>query len=140
MITKDPVLPKETAIADIINFVAKWDEKTKTEDEILEGYPDMIDALMSGDLTIDENLKAEYRLTTPILNDKQEVAYELIKFRTRIKPTDLAEITKGMNISKQQHLYLLKCMSYITGLPVPTCDKLTKKDYRVLDQISTIFL
>lgn len=140
MKAKTPVLSREVAIKEVINFVEKWDERTKTSDQVEESYPDIIDALVYGNLTIDEDLKASYKLTTPVLNDKQEIVYDVISFKTRIKPKTLSDITKGMNIAKEQHLYLLKCLSYITGIEVPIIDNLSKTDYRVLDQLSTIFL
>lgn len=134
------LVPEEVAVEDMISFVSKWDEQVKTEEQVKELYPDVLKAIQSGAMTFDDDLKPTYSLQSPILNDKGEVSYKEIKFRTRIKASDLANITKGMNISKEQVLYLLKCMSYITALPTPIIDKLSKKDYRVLDQLSTIFL
>ncbi|MES2287267.1 MAG: hypothetical protein V4547_16365 [Bacteroidota bacterium] len=133
------VVTEQMAVDSMKQIIEKWDEKVKDDEQVRELYPDVLLAIQTGIFEIDENLKSTYKLQVPVLNDKGEESYTKVIFRTRIKPSELAKVTKGINVQKEQFQYLLNVLSFITQLPIPIIDKLSKKDYRVLDQISTIF-
>lgn len=135
------VIPLDLAVIEMAKFVAfHEDEDEKTSEEIQEKYPQAIKALVSGNLVFNDDYVPVYNLVNPILNDDKEVSYKEIKFRTRIYPLDLARITKGMQVSKEQMLYIVKCISYVSGMPEAIVNKLSKKDYKVVEQVSTVFM
>lgn len=131
---------KEVSVQEIQKFVEKYDDKKKEDWEIEQDYPHVIEAIKSGHLVFDENSNPVYALRYPILNEDKEVAVSEIKFRTRIKPQQLSDIMKGLDISKNQIEYTLRCLAYLTFQPKAMLDKFEKFDYKVIEQISTVFL
>ena len=134
------VLSKDLAIAELIKFVGKNEDRTPKDWEIEKDYPQALRAMQDGYLTFDEKMHPHYRLKYPILNDEKEVAVNTVEFRTRIKPQQLADIMKGLNIVQNQIEYTLRCLSYIIKQPKAMLDKFEKFDYRVIEQISTVFM
>ncbi len=137
---KKSVMAKEVAVKEIQAFVKKWDEKSKPDYEIEQDYPHFIEALEQGLAIIDENQKVSFKLKYPIKTDEGNDALTDVSFRTRIRPNDLANITKGLDIGKNQVEYTLRCFAYLTGQDKNMLNKLEKFDYKVIEQISTIFL
>lgn len=133
-------MPKEVAVKELQGFVEKWDDRKKEDFEIESDYPHLIKAMQSGHLVIDENKKPVFTLKYPIKTDEGGDGLSVIDFRTRIKPDDLANITKGLDIGKNQVEYSLRCMAYLTKQPKGILNKLEKFDFKVVEQISTIFL
>lgn len=133
-------VPEAQAILEVQNFVKKWDSKLKKEWEIKDDYPNLLQAIQFGLVSFDKDLKPVLKLKDPVLNDKEEVALGQIVFRTRIKPQELANVMKGLDISKNQVEYTLRCFAFLTGQPIAMIDKFSKFDYKVVEQLSTVFL
>lgn len=138
--TLEEVVSKEIAIAELQQFVEKWDDKKKEDWQIEQDYPDVLKAMQLGLLVLDKDLKPKLTLKNPILTDEGNVALDTIEFRTRIRPQQLSDIMKGLDIGKNQIEYTLRCFSFLTQQPKAMIDKLEKFDYKVIDQISTVFL
>ena len=136
----EDVVSKEIAIQELQSFVEKWDDKKKEDWQIEQDYPDVLKAMQLGLLVLDKDLKPKYTLRYPILTDEQNVALGEVEFRTRIRPQQLSDIMKGLDIGKNQIEYTLRCFSFLTQQPKAMIDKLEKFDYKVIDQISTVFL
>ena len=134
------VVEREIAIAEIQKFVEKFDDKKKKEDEIENEYPHVVEAVCLGLLVFNDNSLPKFKLKYPILNEDKEIAVSDVEFRTRIKPGDLANIMKGLDIGKNQIEYTLRCLSYIIKQPKAMLDKFEKFDYKVIEQVSTVFL
>jgi hypothetical protein len=134
------VVSKEIAIKEMQGFVEKWDDQTKEDYQIEQDYPQVIKAIQLGLLVIDDEKKPTYSLKSPIKTDEGSVALSEISFRTRIKPDDMVQISKGLNIGQQQIEYTLRCFAYITSQPKAMLNKLEKFDYKVIEQLCTIFL
>ena len=95
---------------------------------------------MLGLLYFDDSMKPSYVLKYPIKNEEGEDSITQIDFRTRIKPNDLANVMKGLDIAKNQIEYTLRCLSYINKQNKAMLDKFEKFDYKVIEQVSTVFL
>ena len=131
---------KENSIIEVQNFIFKYDERKKEDWEVENDYPHLLDAVQEGLVVFDENSKPIQTLKTPIKNENDEVAVSEIEFRTRIKPNDLANIMKGVDISKNNVEYILRAQSYIIKQPKAMLDKFGKFDYKVIEQICSVFM
>lgn len=132
-------IAESVAIEEIKKFVDKYTYEEKSNDEIKEDYPQLLRAIKKGLLIFDEDSVPVYTLAFPLKNDEGEDSVKQVNFKTRIKPTDLARITKGLNVQKQQMQFSLKCLSHIIGEPIAMLDRFEKFDYKVIEQVSTVF-
>lgn len=133
-------VPTEVATKEIQDFVYENMDVKKQDFEIAQDYPQMLKAVEQGYLTFDDKHHPVLTLKEPIKNDEDIVTLSEVKFRNRIKPSQLKEIMKGLDISKNQIEYLHRQLAYITFQPVAMLDKFSKFDYKVIDQIATVFL
>lgn len=133
------VVAKGVAIKEIQEFVKKYNYQDKEDFEIEDDYPQMLMAIQKGLLKFDEDSKPKYTLAFPLSSDGGNFNVTEITFRTRIKPSDLSRIMKGIDASKQQFEYILRCLSYLTGEPKAVFDKIEKFDYKVIEQVATVF-
>jgi hypothetical protein len=131
----------EIAIREVRDFLETYEFGKRKEDwQIENDYPQIVRAIELGNLTFNEKKVPTFKLTEPITNDDGEVSVSEITFKTRIKPTTLADIMKGVDLSKNQLEYSLRCIAYLTGQAKGMLDKIGKFDYKVIDQVSTVFL
>jgi|GEM_PF-1724271 len=146
--SKQKVLATEVALVELTKFVKKHKAKEFrrgkiTEEQIPTEYIDILESLEDGNLEFDENLNPKYTLMDPVLPTEKNADASLglreITFKTRIKPTSLANIMQGIDVQKDSGTFSLKYMSYITGLSLIMIDKLSKDDYDVLNQICSVF-
>lgn len=133
-------IPKETAIEEIKKFVYENLDVKKQDYEIESDYPQMLKAVELGLLTFDDKNHPTLVLKEPIKNDDGDVSLSEVKFRNRIKPSQLKEIMKGLDIQKNQVEYVQRQLAYISMQSVAMLDKFSRFDYKVIDQISTVFL
>lgn len=138
---KEDVISEEVCIEELIRFVDKYTYEEVEEDKIIEDYPQVLKAMKKGLIKFDEDLVPTVILAFPLMSDDGESVMlgKVDEFRTRITPNDLARITKGVNVTKQQVEYILKCLEHITGLRRIWLNKIDKFDYKVLEQLSTVF-
>lgn len=136
----DKKVNKENAIKEIQAFVLKYDERSKEDWEIENDFAYLLDAVQDGNVVFDEDLKPKLTLKTPILNEDKEVSVSEIIFKTRIKPLDLANIMKGVDIAKNNVEYILRAQSYLIMQPKAMLDKFGKFDYKVIEQLSSVFM
>jgi hypothetical protein len=133
-------ISKESAIKEIQEFVKKFDGKSKKDYEVENDYPDFIQGVTEGNIHFKEDGTPLMKLSEPIKNDSGDVAFDSVEFKHRIKPSTLADITKGLNISQNQYEYSIRCISYLTGFPKNILDKLSKRDWKTIEQISSVFM
>ena len=139
-------ISKEVAISELTKFLQKYKRKEfrkgeLTEDKIEDNFPDVIEAIQDGLVVFDDKHHPTLTLRFPIETenkDKDLGIYE-VSFRSRIKPSDKANIMDGLNLQTQQGKYVLKFMSYITGMSGNELDKLDPEDYDTINQISSVF-
>ena len=137
--SKDDLIPKDVALMELSKFVENWTFEKQEDWKIEDNYPQVLSSIRKGLLVFDDDLKPTLTLLNPIKDVDGNIVVEKIEFRTRLKPTDLANITKGLDISKQQVEYTLRCLSYITGKDKAYLDKFCKFDYKAIEQTATVF-
>lgn len=136
---KTEVISEEIALNDLELFVNEWVEKPEPKDKLKESYPNILEALMSGNLVMENNIPA-YKLAVPIKNDKGEISISDISFRTRISPSNQASLGRGLNIQFDQLQYALNCISYIINQPIAIIDNFSKRDYATVREIASVFM
>lgn len=128
-------MTEEMAVEEFYGFISKWKKRPGTQEEVATGYIDCVDALMDGRLVINENKEPVYTLSKPV-GDKSEIT-----FKTRIKPSDAANIADGFDVQKQRAKYGLRMICHVAGIAtVNELDMLEKDDYDVVSQLSTVFM
>lgn len=132
-------IDKEVALNDLESFVNKFKKKPVDRIELEEMYPDALEAIMDGFVSFNEAGVPVYTLKDPIKDDKGEIAITTINFQTRILPTRLAEVAKGLNLQKEALMFQLKITAEIIGKTIGTLDKFSPYDYDAISQIATVF-
>lgn len=125
------------AVEEIQDFVERYNDERPEDFKVEKEYPNFLKALKKGLIEFDDEMKIKYTLAFP---GKSEMSEKVIDFKTRIRPMELANITKGLNIAEQQVEYTLRCFAHITKMSKGELNLLNKFDYKVIEQISTVFL
>lgn len=132
-------ISKEVALEDLEKFINSFVKKPVPANELEESYPDVLEAIMDGFLSFDADGLPKLKLKFPIKTEGGEVAVSDITFRTRIKPTTLADLAKGLHPQKEVFTLQLKMTSYIIDQPVAMLDKFERYDYDVISQVASVF-
>jgi len=138
--SKQHQISEEIAIQELKSFIHKWVKKPVSDDKLAENYPDVLEAIMTGNLIIDEEKVPTYTLINPIENDKGEVSRAVVNFKTRIKPTTKASLADGLDLQKQVATYSLVIIAHIIGVTKMELDKFERDDYDVISQLATVFM
>lgn len=133
------VISKEIALKEVETLINRFVKKPVAFDQIEETYPDVLDAIMDGYLSFDADGVPVLKLKYPIKSESGDVMISEINFKTRIKPTALANIGKGIDLQKDQLSLQLRMVAYIIEQPVVVLDKFERYDYDVISQISAVF-
>ena len=136
---KNIAVSKEVALEELESFVNKFVKKPVPSNELEESYPDVLDAIMDGYLSFDESGLPKLKLKSPIKSENDQVVLADVTFRTRIKPTTLADLAKGLHPQKEVFTLQLKMTSYIIDQPVAMLDKFDRYDYDVISQVASVF-
>lgn len=138
---KNEVISEEIALHELSGFIKKWVKKPVSDDKLSEEYPDILEAIQSGNLVIDSETKEPtFTLYSPIKNDTGEVSKSVVTFKTRIKPTTKADLAEGLDLKRQVARYSLVVIAHIIGVTVKELDKFESEDYDVIQQLSTVFM
>lgn len=139
MKSKNGAIEEKVALQELTNFLNIHLMSQVKEEEVKEDYPILLKAVESGNLILNE--EPVYKLTQPLKGEEsQEVILEEVKFKTRIKPSQLANLSRGLNLSKDSFQYALACTAFIISQPKGFLDKFNKRDYTVIQQLSAVFL
>lgn len=136
---KTNVISKDVALEEVETLINRFVKKPVPAYEIEETYPDILDAIMDGFLTFNEKGVPVYKLKDVINNESGSVFLEEINFTTRILPTELREMAKGIDLKKDPLGLQIKMIAHITDQADKTIDKYSRYDYDVISQICTIF-
>ena len=135
----DTKVSKEVALTELETFVNKFVKKPVPLNELEETYPDILQGIMDGLVTFGEDGVPIYTLKFPIKTDEGDVFLSVINFKTRIKPTTLADLAKGLHPQKEVFMLQLKMTSYIISQSIGMLDKFDRYDYDVINNISAVF-
>jgi hypothetical protein len=133
------VISKEVALKEIETLINRFVKKPVKFDEIEETYPDILDAIMDGYLSFDGTGIPVLKLKEPVTSESGTVVLETVNFRTRVKPTTLRDLGKGLDLKKDPFGLGIRITAYITDQPEMMVDNYSKYDYGVIDQICSIF-
>lgn len=135
------VMDEEVAKNEFYSFIQKWVRKPGTIDEVCDEFEECIESLMSGNLVIDNEGIPSYTLEDPVKNDSNDVVYDVIKFKTRVKPNTQANLMKGIDIQKDAATYSLVMIAHITGVTTRLeLDLFGRHDYNVMRKMATVFM
>lgn len=129
---------KEQAIKEIQELVFKHTFENKTDEEIDKDYPQLIKAIVEGKMEIGDTPKFE--LYSPTEDNKGNVTFSNIEFKTRIKPLDMAALMKGLDMQKDTFTAMIRMHSHLIGKGVNEYNNLSALDLKVVQQICGIFL
>jgi len=133
------VISEDVALNDLEAFINEWVEKPEPKDKLAESYPMIFEALMSGNLVL-ENKIPTYKMVAPIKNDKGEISISDITFKTRISPINQANLAKGLDVRLDEPNYALNCLCYIIGKSKHEVDHFRQKDFSTVREISSLFM
>ena len=132
-------ITKEVALDDLEKFVNAYSKKPVERNALEEGYPDVLDAIMEGNLTFDEQQVPKLKLSVPVKNEEGGISLSELDFKTRVKPTDKAALGKGLSNTTDILTYQLRVTAHIIGQPIAMLDRLSPYDYDVVSQVSAVF-
>lgn len=145
-LTEGKKVATSVAISEVEVFLKKHLSKEyrrglMTEEKVKEDYLDVIEAVEDG-LLVFEKGRPVYTLRVPLFEgaeDSSLVVKTVNGIRSRIKEADRALVMDGIDIEKKQGTFVLKMLSFITQLSLTELKQLEKEDYRVLQQIASVF-
>lgn len=129
---------KEIAIEELKSYLSNF---VDGEIDVEKEYPKSLQALMNGNLTIDDNtLEASYKLLE-VVNPGTEFQMESVTFKTRVKPSDTARLAKNIDLKNDAVRYGLVVTAHIIGLAsYVELDHFCKKDYQLIQELSSVFM
>ncbi len=140
MSTKTVKISEDVALKELTAFLSLHSLTPVKEAEVKEDHPLLLQAIQSGNLIL-EGDEPIYKLTQSLKGEEsEEVLLDQVKFKTRIKPSQLANLSRGLNLSKDSFQYALACTAFIISQPKGYLDKFNKLDYTVIQQLSANFL
>lgn len=140
MKTTKELIADEVAIPELRDFINPHLIGVNLEDEdVKENYSAVLIAMKEGKLLL-SGVKPVLKLSEPIKNEDGEEVLSEVDFKTRIRPNELAMLSKGINLSKESFQYALRCTAFIINQPPAYLNKLGKFDYTVIQQLSAVFM
>lgn len=141
--TTKKAISTEMAVEELTVFLKKHKKKDFkrgriSEDDIKKDYIDAIEAIEDGFLVF-KNGNPVYRLQEPLVNSEGATILKEVVFRSRVKQADKMMVMNGLNVSEESGTYLLKLMALGTQISIAEIKQLEKDDYKVLDQINSVF-
>jgi len=129
---------REQAISEIQHLI--YDQNLEKVDvaTVEKDYPQLIRAIVDGKMVLGD--KPSFELYKPILDDEGSVVKSTVEFKTRIKALDMANITKGIDMSKETYLAVVLMNCHLTGMAKGIYNNLSKIDEKVIQQLCGIFL
>lgn len=133
------LISKDIALDDLENFVNYYSKKPVERNTLSESYPDVLEAIMDGNLSFDENQVPKLKLHQSLKDEEGNIFLDSLTFKTRIKPSDKASLGKGISITTDILTYQLRLTAHIIGQPIAVLDRLSSYDYDVVSQVSAVF-
>ena len=133
-------ISEENAFNELKTFIHKWVKRPCNDEELVEKYQDIHEAIMEGYLIIDEKTQEpKLKLRTPIMVGTEFERSE-ITFKTRITPNTKGQLACNINLEKQGPIFSLILIAHICGFANrKELDLLDKYDYELIAQISLLF-
>lgn len=136
---KEKVISEDVALNDLELFVNQFVKRPDPREDLKKKHLDILEAIQDGFLVFDADMNPTLTLKNPIKNDKGEVSISEIKFVTRILPSKLTELAKGLHPVDDLFLLQNKMTGFIISQPVAMLDKFSRYDLDVINQLAAIF-
>lgn len=130
---------EEVAIEEVKEFAEFHLDKELDLEKVKEDYPDVVLAVQRGMLTFSEGKVPVLKLKDPVKTESGGIALDTITFKTRIVASKQAELAKGIDLKSDSFVYLNRMRGFYISQPVAMLDKLGKFDFKVIDQITSVF-
>lgn len=128
------------AISDVKSLIDYHLDNEISEGQVKSDYAAVVKSVMLGNLDISNPDKPKLALRFPIKDDKGVPVISEIEFVTRIPPTVLASLSRGIDIQKDSLGLANKMTVYYTQIgSVALLDRFDKRDYAVIQQIIGLF-
>jgi len=135
------VIAKSVAIQELKPFIEYHQDRSLTDEEITDGYPDVLIAIERGMFDLSNPDAPVLTLKSPFKLENGEVVRPNITFKTRMKASVKESLFKGVNIAQEQQKYMNISKAYFCGLPTKSeLDAFGKFDEKVTDQIISLFI
>lgn len=131
---------EDVAIADVKAFVEYHLEKNVPEEKVTDDYPDIIEAVKLGLLVFGEDQTPTLTLKRPVKNAEGGIALGSVVFKTRLLVSDQERMAKGVDYALDRLKLINRFRAFFISQPVAMLDKLGKFDFKVIDQLSTVFM
>lgn len=139
--TLKKAMSEEMALNELERFINEWVDKPESKDKLADSYPNILSGLISGNLIIDEKDEPIYTLRNPVKSEDGTIVKSEVKFKTRILPSTQEQLSKGVDLSKDQVRFMNICIAHICGCTVKAeIDLFSKKDFNTIREISTVFI
>ncbi|OOQ57121.1 hypothetical protein [Mucilaginibacter pedocola] len=138
----DYVVAEEVAVEELKDFIEEITVEEITAEEVLSSYPQVVKAIRFGLLLLngdDSSKKPEYTLREPILTETGGVAYAKLDINTRITFNEKKRLAKGLKKGDDIEIGG-RLLAHSTGLTTSLLDKLSRFDFKVLEQLFTVFV
>jgi hypothetical protein len=132
-------ISEEVAISELSEFIKHFTRKKLGSEELQEQFPDVIEAVMQGVLVLDKE-SPKLELIEEITGEGGSSFLKSVNFKTRLLPSDQRKMANGVDLKKDGLLYAHKCMAHIISQPIAILDKLSKVDYKAIEQLSSLFI
>lgn len=134
------VVPESIAVTEFKAFFEFHQDEEISEEQVAKDFRESVKAIMRGHLNISDMSAPTLTLKDPVKDDKGAVVIDSISFLTRIKPGPLAQISRGIDMSKDSLALLNRMVAYLIQQPaVAMLDKFEKTDYKIIQQVTGLF-
>ena len=132
-------IAEDVALAEVKTLAEDFAIAEITDQEVAAKLPQVILAVRLGLLVI-AGETITYTLKTPIIADSGAVALSEITVKTRMPYIEAKKIMKEADQVRDAVEYNLRMMGFMVGQPAAMVYKLSKFDYKVIEQLTSLFL
>lgn len=137
----DYVIAEDVAIEEVKAFIQYHTDKPTTSEKVEEKYASLLSSFMRGLLDFSKPDAPVFKLREPIKSESGEIAVESITFKTRMLSSDYQNLSRGINLEKDQfklgnvitaHLAQLGTTAMLDKFP-------NKHDFKTVQEITALF-
>lgn len=137
---KNGAMSEDMALLELGSFLEDYLFEKLEDKRIKKDYPQVLSALMSGNLVLDNGIPF-YKLKEAIRTNEGEVDLDSVKFRTRISVAEKEVLAKKNDLREDPLGYSYSCMAFVMNLRSKAyLSKMGRYDLKVCEQLSTLFV
>lgn len=145
---ENPKVPQEMAMEELQKWLdykktkvklVKSDSDDVKDDEAVKANTEIVEAIMAGDLIIDEDMNMRYKLTFPVKSEEGTSALSELKLKPRLTAYEVQKATKGINKEEPFALFI-GYIHVLSGEIKGLINKIDSTDFALLQKIVGYFL